>query len=631
MRFKRIYIENYKNLKDFSIDFYDPEYIDIFVGKNGSGKSNLIEAIVEIFRNIYGNKEALEVGFNYKISYEIEGKETSIEWRDGLFYIDESSAGKKQVGSVDLPENVIVYYSGHNETIVNAVKDSEESFRKKIKSATSTDSRKFIGIGPEYKSLLLATLLLQPESNPARSYILEKLGVRSTSQNVVLNIKRPQFAESRLKELGYSAIEDFDPRTHYWGAEGITREFLERVSGCVKGAFSHSDIYRRDADQYSIRIDVDLFREEFSDADACEQFRLIDNLKTLGMLSSIDLKLTLFNNEEAFLNNLSDGQVQSVYIFSVAELFKDRHCITLLDEPDSFLHPEWQFGFLGQVFSIANEASKLNHIIMSSHSASTISSAKEDTIRLFEFFGSKVVAVNAKKSEVIKSLSSGLISFSEGEARLNINHSIKDSTKPVLFTEGITDEIIIETAWRKLHGKKDMPFLVQNAFDKTFLKNLFSRDELRENFPDRLMFALFDFDEAYDDWNGLKPSHSFNEEADPFKGLAKRLNFQNHYALLLPVPEHEDIRRQVLDSSGRPWGSGSNSHLSIELMFYSEDYVGEWFAVKEAPGGGRLIEFKGKKSKFANNFVPGLAPEHFESFRPLFEFIESKCEVFEVA
>ncbi|MFC2993441.1 AAA family ATPase [Halomonas tibetensis] len=472
----------------------------------------------------------------------------------------------------------------------------------------------------------MAALLFQPEHNSARKYIIEKLGVKSTSESVTLNIKKPQFAESRLKELGYSAIEDFDSRTHYWGTDGIARDFLERVSGCVKGSFHHGDIYRKDIDQYSIKIDINLFRKEFSGTDACEQFRLIDNLKTLGMLESIDFRLLLQNQEETSLNNLSDGQIQSVYIFSIAELFKDRHCVTLLDEPDSFLHPEWQFGFLEQVFDIADETAKLNHIIMSSHSASTISSAKEKTIRLFDFFDSKVVAVNAKKSDVIKSLSSGLISFTEGEARLNINNSIKGSTKPVLFTEGITDEVILGTAWEKLYSGREMPFLIQNAFDRMFLKNLFSRDELKTNFPDRIMFALFDFDEAYDDWNGLKPSNTSNEENDPFKGLAKRLVFQNHYALLLPVPKNNDIRSQVLDGTGKPWGSGNNSHLAIELMFYNEDYIGEWFEKREAPGGGQLIEFKGKKSKFANSFVPKLNPDQFECFRPLFQFIERKCE-----
>ncbi len=48
------------------------------------------------------------------------------------------------------------------------------------------------------------------------------------------------------------------------------------------------------------------------------------------------------------------------------------------------------------------------------------------------------------------------------------------------------------------------------------------------------MFALFDFDEAYDDWNGLKKLE--DECIDPFLGLSKRLKYAHHYAMLLPIP-----------------------------------------------------------------------------------------------
>ncbi len=47
MRLKHIYISKYKNLKDFSLDFDGDSFIDVFVGKNGTGKSNLFEAIIE--------------------------------------------------------------------------------------------------------------------------------------------------------------------------------------------------------------------------------------------------------------------------------------------------------------------------------------------------------------------------------------------------------------------------------------------------------------------------------------------------------------------------------------------------------------------------------------------------------
>lgn len=53
MRLKSLFIDNYKNLKNCTLDFDGTSFVDVFVGKNGSGKSNLFEALMEIFRHIY--------------------------------------------------------------------------------------------------------------------------------------------------------------------------------------------------------------------------------------------------------------------------------------------------------------------------------------------------------------------------------------------------------------------------------------------------------------------------------------------------------------------------------------------------------------------------------------------------
>ena len=53
MRLKSVYISEYKNLKDFTLEFDGNSFIDVFVGKNGTGKSNLFEALLEIFRHLY--------------------------------------------------------------------------------------------------------------------------------------------------------------------------------------------------------------------------------------------------------------------------------------------------------------------------------------------------------------------------------------------------------------------------------------------------------------------------------------------------------------------------------------------------------------------------------------------------
>ncbi|HEY5141840.1 MAG TPA: AAA family ATPase, partial [Methylococcales bacterium] len=144
MRLKSVYISQYKNLKEFTLSFDGNSFIDVFVGKNGTGKSNLFEALIEIFRHLYeskeeekGKKDKAEPNFNYRISFEIDGEETQIAWTSSqLFKISGKKRETKTIGEkTPLPDNVLIYYSGHNDTVAGLVKNYEEAFRKRIKTA----------------------------------------------------------------------------------------------------------------------------------------------------------------------------------------------------------------------------------------------------------------------------------------------------------------------------------------------------------------------------------------------------------------------------------------------------------------------------------------------------------------
>lgn len=617
MRLKSVCISQYKNLKNFTLSFDGASFIDVFVGKNGSGKSNLFEALIEIFRHIYEyDNERAALGFEYVIKYEVDDKETEIAWRAGKFSINGKT--RATIGKTPLPDNVLIYYSGHNDTVAGLVEKYEANFGKRIKKADFDESRRFIGIGSEYKALLLAVLLMQKVNNKARLFIQEKLGIKTVAPEVRLELRRPDYASDARFD-----IEDLDA-DRYWKPEGITKAFLDRLSNCISPATGNtvrSEGYFATDDRYILYFDIAKIQQEFADLSAQELFRQFDNLKTLGMLADISIELTLASGFDATIAHFSDGQFQSVYIYSIVELFKDRNCLTLLDEPDSFLHPEWQFAFLRQVIEITGAGAQSNHVLMSSHSASTITTADDSFINLFEFDGGNMVVTKVKKADVIKSLSAGLISFSESEARLNIHHVLKNTTGAVLFTEGITDEMILETAWSKLYPTEQRNFDIQNAFSCGFLRNLVKDKTLYQNHGGRKFFALFDFDEAHNDWKQLGD----DVQTDPCKCLAKKQAAYDSYALLLPVPATGTIKQQVINPhTGGNYGN--RSLLTIELLFYGVAGLENYFVVDTDRTDG-FIKFisDGQKVTFAKDVVPTIDATHFEVFRPLFDFINSKC------
>jgi len=107
----------------------------------------------------------------------------------------------------------------------------------------------------------------------------------------------------------------------------------------------------------------------------------------------------------------------------------------------------------------------------------------------------------------------------------------------------------------------------------------------------------------------------------------KKHKVYDSYALLLPVPDNDQIHQQVIDpETGINYGD--KSLLSIELLFYgAEGLNNEAYFKVDTKRPGRFIKFisNRKKVKFARDIVPTIDPECFEIFRPIFEFVLSAC------
>ena len=52
MRIDRLHLPHFRNLVDFEVDFDQTSVRQVIVGRNGIGKSNLLEALTWIFRDL---------------------------------------------------------------------------------------------------------------------------------------------------------------------------------------------------------------------------------------------------------------------------------------------------------------------------------------------------------------------------------------------------------------------------------------------------------------------------------------------------------------------------------------------------------------------------------------------------
>ena len=76
MKLRRLTIDRFKNLRNFEIDFGQKPFTTVVLGQNGTGKSNLLEALIIIFRDLdLGEKPR----FKYALDYECRGNEIHID------------------------------------------------------------------------------------------------------------------------------------------------------------------------------------------------------------------------------------------------------------------------------------------------------------------------------------------------------------------------------------------------------------------------------------------------------------------------------------------------------------------------------------------------------------------------
>jgi hypothetical protein len=168
-----------------------------------------------------------------------------------------------------------------------------------------------------------------------------------------------------------------------------------------------------------------------------------------------------------------------------------------------------------------------------------------------------------------------------------------------------------------------MPFILIMALNCVYLRSLLQDERIFNELGKRPLFGLFDFDEAYNEWNYLKGDRI---EKDPYKGLLIDIENKNSFAIMLPVPKIPEIELQVIKDKKTGETYCHNSRMAIEHLFYGDKATHEYFEPETLPGGGTIITFKEKrKTQFANEAVIKIDPKHFEVFRPMFEFVKSKC------
>ncbi|CAN7384767.1 AAA family ATPase [Variovorax sp. LjRoot84] len=426
MQLKHLAIPCFRNLRGVEIDFAmqvsplpgaaaKAIRSHALIGQNGVGKSNLIEALVTIFRDLDLNQEA---AFDYTLEYEIRGHVVRIQadtakqkrpyvWVDGdrvnQDYLNkndppEKSPRDERRGPRLLPTHVFAYYSGRNERIeslfqehqrrfnqrqeitadevlpeqlldnftaseadIRALEDAKRRREMQLKRAGDDRLRRLFYCRGGHSQLVLLACLLSDD--PVFHKVLKNLHIESL-ESALFVLKEPHRLRSKRQggKFDENELNEGDPR--FWFARGnVVSEFLDKLWQ-VAWAPIEQEISKQIDFRGRSELQKQLYLFVPSQTKLGELGRLVGSPDSffryaegayIGDLID-EIRITVKKREghggAVSFTQLSEGELQMLTVLGLMRITRDDHCLFLLDEPDTHLNPVWKLRYFNDIENV---------------------------------------------------------------------------------------------------------------------------------------------------------------------------------------------------------------------------------------------------------------------------------------
>lgn len=458
MRLKHLYIKDYKNLKDFSLDFENGNGLSILIGNNGSGKSNVLEAISGIFAEAYRD-DIYQLKTDYSLEYEIDGKTFILQKQNGKrkLILNETVLTKSEIIQ-NLPSNVIGLYSGEDLRLW-------ENFylQRYLEYLTSVYRRGFTGkMGMYYVNkflwniALFVMLLFKEDYSEFSDFLVDELGIVN-------------FDEIKIQI-------DFDYSFYEKNRNQLLKAFIDKINPQKEDSLIYS---------------ISEWKSLISDAPLyffAQSNEVFNNLMLAYMPKDMKLisDVFIFFEDRNIVESLSEGEKKLILIKAILEFIADEKALILFDEPDANIHEDRKRKLYELLKNFPNR-----EVIMTTHSPIIAKIASENELVYLESKQGKVDIIETEKLDLIRKLASNEWNIMEAGVFLN-------SEKPLVLFEGKSDIDFVRRAIELLkddnpkYAKIDVDFL---SFNGTSNGVRFIRD-LQSLVPTRKIIVLCDNDSA---------------------------------------------------------------------------------------------------------------------------------------
>jgi predicted ATPase len=408
----------FKNLKDVTIDFDQGHWVTVVIGWNGTGKSNALEALAIIFRDLIA--ESRSPAFAFQLAYRMGSDEnmryihidadpdreknpfiihvatdaqakdsnlpSSLDQDDGKCLALRGKAMKLTEFLADealhLPRYVFSYYSGESSRMHDIfISYLKKYYNKLLYSGGDPAPKRLFYALPVHSQFVLLAFLINSDQK-TKDILLSQLGIDlETGVESVLFVLRDPPWDSKVG----------DPR--FWNARGLVQRFLNRLMNVslapisVKRRIPKSERNKNNTEhefKYLYIKDIESLRSLVGNQPSNEFFRDLESTYVSDLIEEVRIRVKK-NGVIMTFHELSEGEQQFLTVLGLLRFTAESESLFLLDEPDTHLNPKWSTDYLHhlKLFVGKNgEAEGNSHIVMTTHNPLAIAELVKEQVQI---------------------------------------------------------------------------------------------------------------------------------------------------------------------------------------------------------------------------------------------------------
>lgn len=415
----------FKNLKNVTIDFDQDHWVTVVIGWNGTGKSNVLEALAIIFRDLIAKKRT--PAFAFQLAYRMGSGETSRHIRIDAdpdrekepFIIciatgDQNreepllalSAGKEDSKSTvrsnaikltqflngdfeNLPRYVFSYYSGESLRMHDVFRPYLESFDSKLRNGEDPGLKRLFYAMPVHSQFVLLAFMIK-QSAEVRGLLENDLGIDPDEgiESVLFVLKQPGWSKRRGKKKVDAAGDD-----RFWGSKGVVQTFLDRLQNIALAPVrikrvKQITLWNEETTefQYLFVKDIDALRRLVGEQLPAEFFRDLESTHVSELIEEVRIRVRLKKNDGSVtFRELSEGEQQLLTVLGLLRFTAEEESLFLLDEPDTHLNPRWSvdyISYLKQFIASSTRQEETSHILLTTHNPLAIAELDREQVQI---------------------------------------------------------------------------------------------------------------------------------------------------------------------------------------------------------------------------------------------------------